>query len=157
MARLSGRESEKPGTVELQGAVRINSEAAEAFERIAILPELRNPLKALDERLLPLYEHLDGEQWILEVVTNEGYTMVDIQSPQLFEYHENEIREYYNKETRKNPKKYDLPESFKDYDLPDLDVSVFTTFCEDLIKMAEVSVPNSRGGELPTQGLKWDK
>jgi hypothetical protein len=90
----------------------------------------------------------------LEVVTNEGYTMVDIQSPESFDYYENEVRAHYEKEVRKNPKAYNLPDSFKDYDLPDLDVSTFQTFCEDLLRFAEVSVPSSREGELPTQGIK---
>jgi hypothetical protein len=156
VARLSGRlsGSAQPGTVELQGAVRMKPEVAEAFEKLAAWPEVREPLKALDDRLLPLYKCLDGEQWILEVVTSEGYTMVDIQSPAYFEYHENEIRSYYEKEIRKDPQKYKLPDSFKKYDLPDLDVSVFATFCEDLLKAAEMTVPTSRGDEGPTYRAK---
>ena len=56
IARLSGRlvEGEQPGKVELQGAVRMKPKVAEAFEKLAAWPEVREPLKALDERLLPL-------------------------------------------------------------------------------------------------------
>lgn len=151
VARLSGRMAQ-PGTVELQGAVTLNSKASEGLEKTAAWPEVRNPLIALDDRLRPLYAHLDGQQWILEVVTNEGYTMVDIQSPSAFEHHENEVRAHYEKTVRKNPNEYSLPDSFKDYNLPDLDVSAFETFCEDVLRLAEVSVPSSRGDERASQG-----
>lgn len=152
VARLSGRLvlGDPPGTIELQGAVGMKPEVAERFEKLAAWPEVRDPLKALDARLLPFFQALDGAQWILEVVTSEGYTMVDIQSPDSFEYNENEVRGYYEKEIRKDPQKYKLPESFKKYDLPDLDVKVFATFCEDLLKAADITIPRAGEYEGPT-------
>ncbi len=152
VARLSGRcvLEDQPGTVELQGAVRIKPENADAFEKIAVLPEVRDPLKALDPRLLPLFNGLDGQRWILEVLTSEGYTMVDIQSPESFKYIEGEVRKHFENEIRKDPQRYELPESFKKYGLPDLDVSVFATFCSDVLKAADVSIPIKKGDERPT-------
>lgn len=147
VARLSGRLvlGDPPGTIELQGNVGMKPEVAERFQKLAVWPEVRDPLKGLDARLLPLFQALDGAQWILEVVTSEGYTMVDIQSPHSFEYNEKEVRGYYEKKIRKDPQKYKLPDSFKKYDLPDLDVKVFTNFCEDLLKAADITIP--RAGE----------
>jgi hypothetical protein len=155
VARLSGRmlAGAHPGTVELQGAIPMNAEASEEFEKLATWPEVRDPLKGVDDRLLSLFQALDGEQWILEVVSSEGYTMVDIQSPESFEFIENEARSAYE-EIRKDPQEYKLPESLKIYDLPDLDVSIFATFCKDLLKAAEMTIPTSRGDESPTYQTK---
>jgi hypothetical protein len=152
VARLSGRcvLAEKPGRVELSGKVAMSDEAADRFEKLAKWDVVRNPFKEVDDRLLSLYEGLDGVRWVLEVVDAKGYTMVDVWSPDSFEYTEKLARESYDKEIRKAPSKYGLPDKFKEIDLPDLDVSVLTSFLEDLLKIAGAGIPETRGDEIPS-------
>ena len=76
--------------------------------------------------------------------------MVDVWDPESFEYTEKLVRESYDKEIRKDPSKYGLPDKFKDNDLPDLDVFVLTSFLEDLLKIAGVEIPETRGDEIPS-------
>ncbi|MGJ8726521.1 MAG: hypothetical protein ACSHYB_18395 [Roseibacillus sp.] len=151
VARLSGRcvITDGPGEVELSGHIAMSKKAAKGFEKLAEWHVVRDPFKKLDHRLLPLYEGLDGTTWVLEVVNDEGYTMVDVQNPESFEYVEKLVREDFEKEVRKNPSEYRLPDEFKNYDLPDLDVGVLASFLEDLLMIAEVEIPKNGGDELP--------
>lgn len=118
---------------------------------------VRDPFKNLDERLLPFYELADGLMWVLEVVDDEGYTMVDVGSPKWFEVTEKQVREIFEERVRKNPSYYGLPDEFKDYDLPNLDVFVLSSFLEDLLMIADISIPKTRGDELPSHLGPQDK
>lgn len=156
VARLSGRLvlGHEPGTIEMQGAVQIKPEDAVGFEKRAAWPEVSEPLKALDKRLLPLFQVLDGQQWILEVVTSDGYTMAEIQNPQEFKYIENEFRSHFEKDISKDPEKHGLPESFKEYKFPDLDVSEFTEFCEQLLLAVDMEIPSTERDRLSTYSIE---
>lgn len=135
--------------VELRGGVRLKPEAAAAFERIAALPDVRNPFRTLAEELIPLYDGLDGQTWILEVATHESYTMTAIWNPASFENFEADFRKGFEKDVRANPAAFNLPERFKDYQLPDLDMTLFVDLCEDMLKFSGVQLVEDRGEELP--------
>lgn len=156
VARLSGRLvlGEEPGKIEIQGAVQLKPEDSVGFEKRAAWPEVREPLKALDVRILPLCQAADGEEWILEVVTSDGYTMAVIQNPRQFKFFQNEFRSYFEKDIRKDPQKHGLPESFKKYEFPELDVSEFATFCGELLQAVDMSIPSGDRDRLPTYRIE---
>ncbi|RYD49295.1 MAG: hypothetical protein EOP85_01890 [Verrucomicrobiaceae bacterium] len=156
VARLTGRLvlGEEPGTIEIQGAVRVKPEYSVGFEKRANRPEVREPLKALDERILPLCQAADGEEWILEVVTSDGYTMAVIRNPRDFKFLHNEFRSHFEKDIRKDPQQHGLPESFKKYEFPELDVSEFTTFCGELLQAVDMSIPSGERDRLPTYRIE---
>jgi hypothetical protein len=143
------RKREMANPIELQGAVRLKPEAAATFERIASLPDVRNPFRTLAEELKPLYEGLDGQTWVLEVATHESYTMTAIQSPASFENAEMHFREVFENQVRVNPSAFNLPDRFKDYQLPDLDMTLFVELCEDLLKFSGVQLVEDLDEELP--------
>ncbi|RYD20581.1 MAG: hypothetical protein EOP88_14480 [Verrucomicrobiaceae bacterium] len=151
VARLSGRlaDGQEPGKIEMQGAVEVKPEDAAGFETRAVWPEVREPLKALDERLLPhFFQVADGEEWLLEVVTSDGYTLTRIQCPQEFKFYEKGFRVILE-DIRKGPQKYRLPESFRKYEFPALDVSEFNEFCKHLLLATDMGIPSRLREHLP--------
>ena len=109
--------------IELTGRVAISPRMATALESDAIDPRVRSPLLALTTDQKMLVEPLDGCTWILEVSTSEGYTMEAVNSPEWLGNLD--------------------PEIIRKHKLPKVDVKHFIEFCDTILKLTDMKLPEN--------------
>jgi hypothetical protein len=124
----SANNSLEPGDVELSGKVAVGSRIARRLEADAIDPSVRKPLGSLTDEQRQIYQGMDGCTWILEVATETDYTMEDVWSPESI--------------GNMDPK---ILEKFK---VPKVDTKWFIDFCDTLLKISDMKVPDCSITEL---------
>lgn len=130
ITRLSLRRldnSPEPGPIELTGKIAIGDRLAKRLEADAVDPSIRLPLRQYSEKQRQLLQPLDGCTWILEVSTDKDYTMEDVASPEWMGHPD--------------------PEIIDEFNLPKVDTSFFIEFCEKLLDVTDLRVPENGAPE----------
>lgn len=127
-----GKDSLEPGDVELAGKVVMGERIAKNLEAEVIEPSVRKPLGSLTHEQRQMYEGMGGCTWILEVSTETDYTMEDVWSPESI--------------GNMDPK---ILEEFK---LPKVDTKGFIEFCDSLLKISDMKLPEQSISELLDDG-----
>jgi hypothetical protein len=115
------KDSLEPGDLELAGKVVVGERIAKNLEAEVIEPSVRKPLGSLTDQQRQVYQGMDGCTWILEVSTETDYTMEDVWSPESIGNMD--------------------PKDLEELKLPKVDTKWFIEFCDSLLKLSDMKLP----------------